>query len=226
MTEERQRRFRGVLARRQPDLTVLLDKVHKPHNVAAILRSCDATGIGTVHVVPLEGNFRLPRHVAQGTQKWVEVRRHESFEVAARTLRDDGFTLYAAHLSDHAIDFRQVDYTRKVAVVFGQEKLGLENVAADDVHDHIVIPMQGMVQSLNVSVAAALILYEAERQRMATGSYDHQRIEQEEYDRLLFEWTHPKVAQYCRRHGIPYPPIDDTGGIIGRLPEIGVNGNR
>ncbi|TDJ35167.1 MAG: tRNA (guanosine(18)-2'-O)-methyltransferase TrmH [Gammaproteobacteria bacterium] len=226
MTEDRQRRFRGVLARRQPDLTVLLDKVHKPHNIAAIMRSCDATGIGTVHAVPLAGNFRPPRHVAQGTQKWVEVRRHESFEMAARTLRNDGFSLYAAHLSDHAMDFRQVDYTGKVAVVFGQEKLGLENVAADDIHVHIVIPMRGMVRSLNVSVAAALILYEAERQRTAAGLYDQQRIEQEEYHRLLFEWTQPKVAEYCRRHGMPYPALDDDGGIIGQLPEIGVSGNR
>jgi len=226
MTEDRQRRFRGVLARRQPDLTVLLDKVHKPHNIAAIMRSCDATGIGTVHVVPLEGNFRPPRQVAQGTQKWVEVRSHEAFETAAQTLRNDGFTLYAAHLSNHAIDFRQVDYTEKAAIVFGQEKLGLESVAADDIQDHVVIPMKGMVRSLNVSVAAALILYEAERQRTAAGLYDQQRIGQEQYDRLLFEWTQPKVAEYCRRHGIPYPPLDDEGGIVGKLPEIDVSGNR
>jgi tRNA (guanosine-2'-O-)-methyltransferase len=83
-----------------------------------------------------------------------------------------------------------------------------------------------MVQSLNVSVAAALILYEAERQRRSAGLYDRQRIEQEEYDRLLFEWTQPKVAQYCRRHGIPYPLLDDEGGIIGQLPAIDVSGNR
>jgi tRNA (guanosine-2'-O-)-methyltransferase len=119
-----------------------------------------------------------------------------------------------------AVDYRQCDFTGPTAFVLGAEKWGLSAAAAAAIDQAIVIPMRGMVQSLNVSVAAATLLYEALRQRQAAGLVpEHgEGLAPERYGQQLFEWAYPEVAAWCRREARPYPPLTATGEIAEELP--------
>jgi tRNA (guanosine-2'-O-)-methyltransferase len=211
MLQRRFRRLRAVLERRQPDLTVLLENVHKPHNFAAVLRSADAAGLLEAHAVVADGELRTSLVSAAGSHKWVATRFHPEISAAAAALRERGFRLLAAHPVAAALDYRHVDFTRPTAVLFGQEKDGLTPQALDLADGALAIPMVGFVASLNVSVAAAVVLFEAQRQRFEAGLYDRSRLDRETFDRTLFEWAHPKLAQRCRRERRPYPPLGPDG---------------
>lgn len=213
-------RLKAVLNHRMADLTVLLEEVHKPHNLSAILRSCDAVGVLEAHAVCLEGRLPLFNTTAQGSQKWVPLQRHASAAEGLQTLRQQGFRLYGTHLSATAVDYRSCDFTGPTAFVLGAEKWGLSPEAIALVDQAIVIPMSGMVQSLNVSVATATLLFEALRQRQAAGLLPSQGegVGPERYGRLLFEWAYPEVAAWCRQQGRPYPPLDAEGAISEALP--------
>lgn len=214
MTPERQQRLDGVLARRQPDLTVLAENLHKPRNLSAVVRTCDAVGIPEIHVVPGEGNPRKHWHTSQGAEKWVGLRVHEHTRAACEHLHGQGFQLLAAHLSDEAVNYRDIDYTRPTALLIGTEAFGVSEEGLRWADREIVIPMQGMSQSLNVSVATAVVLYEAVAQRQAAGLYDRSRMDPAEHARLRFEWLHPRVARYCRERDLPYPPLDAHGELL------------
>lgn len=189
-------RLRETLDRRQPDLTVLLENVHKPHNFSAILRTCDAVGIYAAHAVSETTEIPTFNRTAQGSQKWVKLEVHDSIAQAIAVLKAQNFQIYTAHLSERAIDYRQVDYTQPTALLLGTEKWGVSETAAALSDQHIMIPMTGMVQSLNVSVATAVILFEAQRQRYAAGLYDHPRLAPAIYDATLAEWVeHNGFAQ-------------------------------
>ncbi len=225
MTPQRFRRLRSVLDRRQPDLTVLLDHVHKPHNLSAILRTCDAVGVLEAHAVLPEGADFEPHHeTSAGAGKWMRVTKHREVAAAVRALQEKGFQVLAAHLSDRARDFREPDYTRPTAILLGAEKFGVSEAAAAAADGHVVIPMVGMVASLNVSVAAAVILYEAQRQRAAAGLYDRPRLDPETYRTVLFEWAYPDLARRCREAGMPYPPLGPEGEILGPVPGTAARG--
>ncbi len=215
VTPERYQRLREVLDKRQPDLTVLMENVHKPHNLSAILRTCDAVGVFEAHAVNPTGGVPTYHDTSGGSHKWVYLRVHPSVEEAARLLKDRGFTIYAANLSQRAVDYREVDYTRPAAVLLGAEKWGVSERAAGLADADVIIPMMGMVQSLNVSVAAAVILFEAQRQRLAAGMYDRPRLDPETYRRTLFEWAYPREAAALRRRGLPYPRLAEDGGVVG-----------
>lgn len=212
MTPERYQRIREMLAKRQTDLTVCLENVHKPHNVSAVVRTCDAVGIHKVHAV-WENQYRVRSGTAMGSQQWVNVDTHENVTDAIGALKAQNMQVLVTHLSDKAVDFRDIDYTKPTAILFGQEKYGVTDEAIAMCDQDIVIPMVGMVQSLNVSVAAALVLYEAQRQRQIAGMYDVQHLSEEECQRMLFEGGYPVLTKVCKRKGIPYPPIDERGQI-------------
>jgi len=213
-------RLKSVLDRRMADLTVLLEHVDKPHNLSAILRSCDAVGVLEAHIVSLKGRKPTFNSTAQGSQKWVPLHQHNSATEAIQQLKGQGFRLYGTHLSVNAVDYRQCDFTGPTAFVLGAEKWGLSAETAALVDQAIVIPMQGMVQSLNVSVATATLLFEALRQREAAGSITQpgRGIDAERYAQLLFEWAYPDVAAWCRREQRPYPALDQDGTISDDLP--------
>ncbi|TGN40029.1 tRNA (guanosine(18)-2'-O)-methyltransferase TrmH [Marinobacter confluentis] len=215
MTPERLARIKQTLNTRQPDLSVLTDQVHKPRNLSAIIRSCDAFGVANMHVVwPREG-FRAFRKTAGGSYHWVTTHTHPTMDDAVGALKGQGHKLYAAQLSDRAIDFREADFTVPCTVILGNEVDGVSDNAADQADEHIVIPMMGMVESLNVSAACAIILSEAQRQRKLAGMFDHQRLPDAEYNRLLFRWCQPVVKRYCDDRNLPYPAIDpETGELI------------
>jgi len=216
----RYERLRQVLDARMGDLTLLLENVEKPHNLSAILRSCDAVGVLEAHAVCLQGRLPTFNSTAQGSQKWVPLQIHTSSAAAMAALKGQGFRLYGTHLSADAVDYRQCDFTGPTALVLGAEKWGLSDEAAALVDQAVVIPMRGMVQSLNVSVAAATLLFEALRQRQAAGLVPSggQGVTPERYRRQLFEWAYPQVAAWCRSQGRDYPPLDAEGAIAEDLP--------
>jgi tRNA (guanosine-2'-O-)-methyltransferase len=214
MTPQRFQRLRQVLDRRQPDLTVLTERVSKPHNLAAIIRTCDAVGILTAHAVVGRGGYRTRRGISLGSERWVTVKRHNHIDTPIRDLRDSGFQILAAHFSSEARDFRDMDYSRPTAVLLGAEKTGVGDATAALADAHITIPMMGMVASFNVSVAAAIILAEAQRQRQAAGLYDRPRLDPDLHRAILFRWAHPAIARYCDQRSLPYPALSDSGDLL------------
>ncbi len=205
-----------MLATRQPDLTVCLEQVHKPHNVSAIIRTADAVGVHQVHAVWPTTRMRTLVSSAAGSNSWVNVKTHRTIADAVTHLKAQGMQILATNLSDRAVDFREVDYTRPTCVLLGQEKTGITEEALQLADQDIIIPMIGMVQSLNVSVASALILYEAQRQRQNAGLYrrEHSMLDEEEQQRLLFEGGYPVLANVAKRKKLPRPHIDEQGQVI------------
>ncbi len=207
-----------MLSRRQPDLTVLAENLHKPRNFSAVIRTCDSVGIHRVHAVPGETTPRHYWHTSQGAEKWVEVVMHASVDAACDALQANGFQLVAAHLSDTAAHYREIDFTRPTALMIGTELFGVSTEALARADRQVSIPMMGMSQSLNVSVACAVVLYEALRQRQAAGMYDASRLDDATRHRLRFEWLHPKLALFCRERGLDYPALDEDGELLEELP--------
>lgn len=205
-----------MLATRQPDLTVCLELVHKPHNVSAIIRTADAVGVHQVHAVWPTTRMRTLVSSAAGSNSWVNVQTHRTIGDAVTHLKGQGMQILATNLSARAVDFREVDYTRPTCVLLGQEKTGITEEALALADQDIIIPMIGMVQSLNVSVASALILYEAQRQRQNAGLYrrEHSMLDAEEQQRLLFEGGYPVLANVAKRKKLPRPHIDQQGQVV------------
>ena len=214
MTPARYRRLRSILDLRQPDLTVLVEGLSKPHNVAAVMRTCDAVGIHEIHAVSERPAFRPSRASAGGVVRYVAVRTHPSLAEAAEHLQTRGFQILVAHLAPGAVDFRQADYTRPTALLLGTELEGVSSEAESLADGAISIPMAGAVESLNVSVANAVILYEAQRQRAVAGMYDRRRLDEGTCQRLLFEWGYRRLADTYRRRGLPYPRLGPEGEIL------------
>ncbi|CAI1127022.1 tRNA (guanosine(18)-2'-O)-methyltransferase [Serratia rubidaea] len=216
MSPERYARICEMLATRQPDLTVCLEQVHKPHNVSAIIRTADAVGVHQVHAVWPTARMRTLVSSAAGSNSWVNVKTHPTIGDAVQHMKGQGMQILATHLSDRAVDFRDIDYTRPTCILLGQEKTGITEEALQLADQDIIIPMIGMVQSLNVSVASALILYEAQRQRQNAGMYrrDRSMLDDEEQQRLLFEGGYPVLANVAKRKGLPRPHIDENGEVV------------
>ncbi|MFW6200624.1 MAG: tRNA (guanosine(18)-2'-O)-methyltransferase TrmH [Gemmatimonadota bacterium] len=214
MRSERFHRIRRALERRQPDLTVLMERVHKPHNFSAILRNCDAVGVLEAHAVPPDEGLPVYRGTSGSASRWMEVRRHDSVAEAATGLKREGFRLVAAHPTPGAKGWTEVDYTRPTAFLVGTELHGLTDEALELADEVVVLPMAGMVRSLNVSVATAILLYEAYRQRDDRGFYDRRRLPDETFERLLFEWSYPRIAEALEAEGRRYPELGEDGEIL------------
>lgn len=214
MSPERFARIQKLLDLRQPDLTLCLEGVHKTHNLSALVRSADAVGVHEVHAIWLDRRTRMRGGTAMGSQNWVKVHHHHSTDTAIKQLQAEGKQVIVTQLSERAVDFREVDYTQPTAILLGQEKYGVSDEAVALADRHVKIPMVGMAESLNVSVAAAVILYEAQRQREAAGRYQQPTLSAEERHRVLFEGGHPIFAKLCRQKNIAYPALDEQGQIV------------
>lgn len=188
---DREARIDEVLARRQPGLTLVLEDVHDAHNAAAVLRSCDATGVLEIHAVSEHEpgpRKRFSRATSSSASKWVPVRRHTDIAACLAGLRAEGMRIVATALTDDSVDLYGVDFTRPTAILMGNEHRGLtaDAIALADVT--VRIPMSGMVESLNISVAAAVCLFEAFRQRRAAGLYDEPQLGPDDYAALRDDW--------------------------------------
>lgn len=192
-----------------------MERVNKVHNLSAILRNCDAVGVLEVHAVPPDEGLTLHHDASGGTAKWMKVHRHPGISAAVERLRQRNFRIVAADAGEGAVDYRELDYTEPTALLMGAELYGVSPEARGLADVQAAIPMMGMARSLNVSVAASLLLYEAYRQRARAGFYDESRLRPEEYRRVLFEWAYPRFARRYREAGIAYPPLGDDGEILG-----------
>jgi tRNA (guanosine-2'-O-)-methyltransferase len=191
-TEKRTGKILSVLRTRQPSLNVVLENIHDPHNVSAIFRTCDAVGVPKVSLIyNLEPFPKVGKKSSASALKWVEREKFKSVEECYKKLRSEGFVILASAISDNedSQDLYKLDLTKKTALVFGNEHRGVSEEAKKLADDIFQIPMFGMVQSLNVSVAAAVCLYEALRQRKNSGMYDKSEQSNEELENLIDQWT-------------------------------------
>lgn len=189
-TERRLNRLEKVLEHRQPDMTVVMENIHDPHNVSAVLRSCDAAGVMELQLIYTDTDFPdIGKKSSASAKKWVELRRFKNVKDCYKKLHEEGFTIFATHLEEKAKSLFEIDMTKKIAIVVGNEHKGVSLEAAHSADGILHIPMFGMIQSLNVSVAAAVILFEAVRQRIASGHYDHSKYSSTEFADLLRIWA-------------------------------------
>lgn len=190
-TSRRQERIRAVLARRRTSLTVVLEDVHDPHNASAVLRSCDGVGILDVHLVYVHEEpprRAFARRSSGSAAKWMRLHYHSSIESCYEVLKREGKTICATALGRESQELYSLDLVRPVALVFGNEMRGLSDAAIAGADTTVYLPMQGMVESLNISVACAVSLYEAMRQRRAAGAYSMPELSPEELAELEEEW--------------------------------------
>lgn len=191
MTPERKKKIEFVLQHRQPDLTVVLENVFDPHNISAVMRTCDAVGIREIYVL----NTRIPRHKKWGARssssaaKWMTVHQFDSTELCVKALREKYQYLFTTHLSGDARSLYEIDFTQSVALIFGNEHAGVSEEIRTLSDGNFIIPQVGMIQSLNISVACAVSIYEAYRQKNNAGQYADSRLIQSEYDSLLDKWS-------------------------------------
>ncbi len=190
ITPERRARLEAVLRKRQPSLTVVFENVHDPHNVSAVIRSCDAVGVADVHGI-YYGRTVFPElggKSSASARKWVDVHLHQTVGDCFSHLRSQGFRIYTTHISSDAVSLYDVDLTQPVALVFGNEHDGVSEEARRNADGNLVIPQVGMIQSLNISVACAVSLFEAMRQRMHAGMYDTPQYSEVELSRRINDW--------------------------------------
>ncbi len=188
--KSRAERIQKVLARRQPTLRVFMEKVVNEHNFSAILRTADAVGVLHVHYVYSRcADPPIHPRITQGAHHWLRLHREESAPAALERLRKEGYRILVTRVDPTARDFREVDYTGNVVVVVGNEHEGVSPEVAALADERLWIPMVGMARSLNVSVATALVLYEAFRQREAQGMYATPQLPEEEARMLFDRWT-------------------------------------
>jgi len=190
MTPERIAKLTAVLTKRQPDLTVVLENVFDPHNISAVMRTCDAIGLQDIYIL----NTKIPRHKKWGARssssaaKWLTIHQFENAEECFSSLRKRYSKILTTHLSSDAVDLYAIDMTEPIALVFGNEHSGVSDEIRALADGNFIIPQAGIIQSLNISVACAVTLYEAFRQKSKAGHYDKQRLDETRYNELFKEW--------------------------------------
>ena len=188
-TEQRKNKIRSVVTARQPSLRLVLENIHDPHNVSAVFRTCDAAGIPKVSLLYYIEPFpKIGKKSSASAFKWVEREKFKSIEKCYEALKKNGFKIYASHISEDAKNLYDLDFTGKVAMVFGNEHRGISDGAAKLADERFLIPMYGMVQSLNVSVSAAVTVYEALRQRRLKDMYDRPQLNQKQIEAEVTKW--------------------------------------
>ncbi|NQV29905.1 MAG: RNA methyltransferase [Candidatus Marinimicrobia bacterium] len=190
VSEKRLGRIRDVVNNRQLDLTIIIENIHDPHNVSAIFRSADAVGIDEVQLLYTTEKFPgLHPKVTVGSAKWVKQNHYTDPISLATDMKARGFNTYTTHLSKDAVSIHEIDWTKPSAIILGNENRGVSTEMTDLADKNIIIPMFGMVESLNVSVATAVILFEACRQRIAAGLYPNAQLDTQWLENMTDEWV-------------------------------------
>ncbi len=204
ISERRDKRLKDLSRRRQHDLTVILENVHDPHNIGAVMRTCDAVGISDIHVIYTEeGANSIKEYIgnkaSKGTKKWVRGHFYHSIEECLKVVQPNFDQLLATHLTSESKSVFETDLCKSTALVFGNEREGISTDLLGECSGNILIPMVGMVQSLNISVAAAVCLYEAFKQRLDRGLYNREFDSNNKYMQELYdegvEITYPRIAE-------------------------------
>lgn len=190
MTPERYQRLSTVLNKRQPDLSVVLENVFDPHNVSAVMRTCDAVGVQDLFII----NSKIPPHKQWGyrssstANKWLTVHQFTDEQECFTVLRKRYEKIYATHLGTRSEELHSLDLTASTALVFGNERTGVSDEISRLADGHFIIPQVGIIKSLNISVACAVSLYEAFRQKKLAGHYDQPKMDGEEMMKLRTQW--------------------------------------
>lgn len=190
MTPERKQRLISVLNKRQGNITVVLENVFDPHNISAVMRTCDAVGLQDIYIL----NTKIPRHKKWGAKssssaaKWLTVHQYEDAALCFTELRKKYSKILTTHLSSDAIELHQIDFTESIALVFGNEHSGVSDEIRALANGNFIIPQVGIIQSLNISVACAVTLYEAFRQKYVAGHYNKPGLPPDYYQSLLTNW--------------------------------------
>jgi len=190
MTPERKEKLETVLSKRQSDITIVLENVFDPHNISAVMRTCDAVGVQEVYVL----NTKIPRHKKWGAKssssaaKWLTIHQYENAEECFSSLRMKYSKILTTHLSSDAVGLYEIDFTKSLALVFGNEHSGVSDEIRVLADGNFVIPQMGIIRSLNISVACAVTLYEALRQKTNAGHYNKRSLGDTRYNELLNEW--------------------------------------
>ena len=189
-SKRRLQKITSVAESRQFTLRVVLENIHDPHNVSAIFRTCDAVGIPKVSLLYYQEKFpKIGKKSSASAFKWVEKEKFDNVSECYDSLKKEGFTIYASSIANDAVDFYKLDFKKKIAIVLGNEHRGVSDEAANLADKKLKIPMYGMVQSLNVSVATAIILYEGLRQRMKKGYYEKSELSDTVLDEMIEKWS-------------------------------------
>jgi tRNA (guanosine-2'-O-)-methyltransferase len=180
LSDYRSEKIYACVSRRQPSLSIVLENVHDPHNVSAVLRSCDAVGVIDVHLVYHTGQSfpELGEKSSASARKWVLTHKHSSIDECYDFLRKEGKKILTTGMSNEARSLYAIDFTEPIAIVFGNEHAGVSEEAILKADGNMLIPQVGMIQSLNISVACAVTLYEAFRQRSLKGMFDSIQMEE------------------------------------------------
>ncbi len=190
MTTERTEKLLKVLSQRQANLAVVMENVQDPHNISAVMRTCDAVGIQDIYIL----NTKIPRHKKFGTKssssalKWLTIHQFDDVEKCFEELRKHHQKILTTHLSTDAISLYEIDFTKSVALVFGNEHSGVSDEVRALADGNFIIPQMGIIQSLNISVACAVSIYEAYRQKKIAGHYQQTSLSKERINDLRSEW--------------------------------------
>lgn len=194
MTPERHHKLTSVLNKRQGDIAIVMENVFDPHNISAVMRTCDAVGVQDIYIL----NTKIPRHKKWGAKssssaaKWLTVHQFENTEACVAELRKNYSTILTTHLSSDAVGLHQIDFTKSIALVFGNEHSGVSDEMRAIADGNFIIPQVGIIRSLNISVACAVTLYEAFRQKNNAGQYNQQSLSDVRYNELFKEWEENK----------------------------------
>lgn len=190
MTPERKAKLESVLSKRQNDITIVLENVFDPHNISAVMRTCDAVGVQEIYVL----NTKIPRHKKWGPKssssaaKWLTIYQFENAKECFSELRKKYSKILTTHLSSDAVNLYKIDLTRPLALVFGNEHSGVSEEIRSLADGNFIIPQAGIIRSLNISVACAVTLYEAYRQKTIAGHYDKAKLNDEVVNQLMDQW--------------------------------------
>jgi tRNA (guanosine-2'-O-)-methyltransferase len=190
MTDERNHRLQSVLNKRQPDLTLILENVFDPHNISAVMRSADAVGIQDIYIL----TTKIPRHKKWGAKssssaaKWLTVHEYDNLDECIQAVRKKYTKIYTTHLAVDSKNLYDLNLTESVALVFGNEHSGCSDEIIALADGNFIIPQVGIIKSLNISVACAVTIFEAYRQKEIAGHYNTIKLNGPEYEALRKEW--------------------------------------
>ena len=177
LLERRIDKFKEVISRRQLDIAVLLENVHDPHNVGAVLRSCDSVGIQHIYILNTDPRLQHPERyeslsTSSGAAKWMNIHYSENMDQLVTEIKSRFGKLISTHLSSDAKSVYDMDFSESFCLAFGNEHEGISEELLSKSDANMIIPQFGMVQSLNISVACAVSLFEVCRQRIQSNRYN------------------------------------------------------
>ena len=209
VTENRFETFSRVLNQRTRYISIALEDIFQTHNASAILRSCDCFGVQDVHMIENSNDFNTNPEIALGSSKWLSTYRHNSFEnntqITISYLKERKYRIIATSPHKNECSLEDLDLTKgKIALFFGSELPGLSDIVMQNADEFVKIPMQGFTESFNISVSAAICLYDITK-RLRTSQIQWQ-LEDDEKDEIMFHWLKNTIK--------------DSKNILNRLPNL------